>query len=105
MSSAGILAYIETLEAELIAIRRDLHENPELLYDVDRTAAKVADYLDALGLVVERNVGKHFGKGVVGTLHGGFPSKTVLLRADMDALPIHELNEVETRYDRCGNSG
>lgn len=94
MRSEAILVYMDSLEDELIALRRDFHMHPELLYDVDRTAAKVANYLEALGLEVERNVGKHFGKGVVGTLRGSSAGRTILLRADMDALPIQELNAV-----------
>ncbi|MDF2669489.1 MAG: amidohydrolase [Paenibacillus sp.] len=88
-----INAYVEASEEELIAIRRDFHKHPEILYDVDRTAGIVADLLEQWGIQVERNVGKHFGKGVVGTLKGARPGKTVLLRADMDALPIQELND------------
>jgi amidohydrolase len=95
-------AAVDALQDELIAIRRDLHRHPETLYDVPRTAAFVADYLDALGLEVQRQVGKHFGKGVVAVLRGARPGKTVLLRADMDALPIEELREVEYKSAHPG---
>lgn len=93
MDTASIWGYIDTLEEELVEIRRDLHRHPEILFDVVRTSAIVADLLEQWGLEVERRCGKHFGMGVVGTLRGGKPGKTVVLRADMDALPIREENE------------
>ncbi|MCS7462685.1 amidohydrolase [Paenibacillus doosanensis] len=93
MSGEAILAYADTLEEELVAIRRDLHRHPELLYDVHRTAAKVAGLLEEWGLEVRRGVGRHFGMGVVGILRGRAEGRTVLLRADMDALPIQEEND------------
>jgi amidohydrolase len=72
-----------------------LHAHPELLYDVTRTSEKVAGLLEEWGIAVRRNAGKHFGMGVVGTLHGGAGSgPVILLRADMDALPIEEQNEL-----------
>lgn len=75
---------------ELIALRRDFHQHPELGMQEFRTAEKVADYLNACGMEVERmNV-----TGVVGLLRGGHPGPTLLLRADMDALPIQEENEM-----------
>lgn len=90
-----MLAYAGTLQDELIAIRRDLHRHPELLYSVSRTAGVVADLLDSWGIDVERSVGPHFGKGVTGTLRGeAGAGPTLLLRADMDALPIREENDV-----------
>lgn len=84
-------------------IRRDLHAHPELLYDVFRTSEKVARLLEEWGITVRRNVGNHFGMGVMGTLHGMAGSgPTVLLRADMDALPIEELNEVPYKSMNAG---
>lgn len=96
MNTQPILSYIETLEEELIRIRRDIHRHPELKFDVDRTAGTVARLLKEWGLEVETGVGPHFGKGVVGILRGG-PGKTVLLRADMDALPMQEQNDCSYR--------
>lgn len=75
---------------DLIAFRRDLHENPELLYDVNRTAEKVADALRAAGLdEVVTGIGR---TGVVGVIRGqtNKSGRAVALRADMDALPIFE---------------
>ncbi|MCM3630467.1 M20 family metallopeptidase [Paenibacillus glycanilyticus] len=91
-----MMAYAGSLHEELVAIRRDLHRHPELLYDTDRTAALVARLLQEWGIDVRTGVGPHFGKGVVGVLRGGLDGgRTILLRADMDALPIAELNEID----------
>jgi amidohydrolase len=92
---AEMMDYAGRLEEEIISIRRDLHAHPELLYDVTRTSQKVAGLLEEWGIRVRRNVGKHFGMGVVGTLQGLAGSgPVILLRADMDTLPIGEQNEL-----------
>ena len=90
-----MMNYVKRLQEEMVQIRRDLHRNPELLYDVVRTSGKVSALLEAWGLdEVQMNIGKHFGMGVVGTLAGtAGDGPTILLRADMDALPIAEKNE------------
>ncbi|WP_419874758.1 M20 metallopeptidase family protein [Candidatus Pristimantibacillus sp. PTI5] len=97
MDTSPIYTLLEEREQEWILLRRAFHRQPELMYDVDRTSERVAELLEQYGLEVQRNAGKHFGKGVIGILRGGLPGKTVLLRADMDALPIHEQNEVDYR--------
>ncbi|SEI96993.1 Peptidase dimerisation domain-containing protein [Bhargavaea ginsengi] len=79
------------LQEELVAIRRDLHMHPEVGHTEERTPAFVAEYLRNLGIEVRTGVG---GRGVVGTLKGGKPGKTVALRADFDALPIQDEKEV-----------
>jgi amidohydrolase len=79
---------------ELSAVRRDLHAHPELAFEEVRTAGIVAERLRALGLEARAGVGK---TGVVATVRGGRPGKTVMLRADMDALPIQEENAVPYR--------
>ncbi len=79
---------------ELIATRRDLHAHPELGFEEFRTSALVADRLRALGLEPRTGVGR---TGVLARIVGGRPGRTVLLRADMDALPIHEENDVPYR--------
>ena len=79
---------------ELTDVRRDLHAHPELAFQEVRTSALVAERLAALGLAVRTGVGK---TGVLATLAGGSPGRTVLLRADMDALPIQEENQVPYR--------
>ena len=70
-----------------IAMRRDIHRHPELGLEEIRTSALVAEKLEALGLNVQRGIGK---TGVVGLLHGRSNSPVLLLRFDMDALPIQE---------------
>lgn len=72
---------------EFIAIRRDIHTHPELGFKEHRTSELVAQRLQEWGYTVERHLG---GTGVVGQLRRGSGSKRLGLRADMDALPIHE---------------
>ncbi|HZX67728.1 MAG TPA: amidohydrolase [Candidatus Elarobacter sp.] len=81
----------DALAADAIALRRDLHAHPELGFAEHRTAGIVAERLTALGLEVHTGVG---GTGVVGMLSGAQPGPTIMLRADMDALPIPEENDV-----------
>ena len=78
------------LKDEMIDIRRDFHKYPELGMEEKRTPQVVADLLGTYGLHVKTEVGK---TGVVGLLEGSGPGKTVMLRADMDALPIQEGND------------
>lgn len=96
---------------DLIAFRRDLHQNPELLYDVERTAEKVADALRAAGVdEVVTGIGR---TGVVGVIHGQVNNsgRTIGLRADMDALPIFEETDAEWaskilgKMHACGHDG
>ena len=89
----------ETLYDEMVATRRDLHKHPELAFQEFRTASIVAEQLTQLGLEVQTGVGK---TGVVGILEGVEEGITVLVRADMDALPIHELNEVDYASTETG---
>jgi amidohydrolase len=94
--------------AEVVATRRDLHEHPELGFEEERTAAMVAGRLRALGFDVHTGIGR---TGVVGVLRGARPGKTIMLRADMDALPIDEENDVPYRsrtpvhMHACGHDG
>ena len=81
-----LLASARSLGPEMVALRRDLHRHPELSFQEHRTAEVVAKQLESLGLTVRRNVGK---TGLVADIHNG-GSRLVALRADMDALPIHE---------------
>ncbi|MCS7088473.1 MAG: amidohydrolase [Thermoflexales bacterium] len=84
----------EALAERIIAIRRDLHQHPELAFEETRTAGIVAEALAALGYEVQTGVGK---TGVVGLMEGGrrvARPVTLLLRFDMDALPIHEEADV-----------
>ena len=77
-------------ENELKQWRHDFHANPELNFDVNETAAKVATLLNEFGLEVHTGIG---GTGVVGVLKKGSSDKSIGIRADMDALPITELND------------
>ena len=82
-----LLDHIRRYQDELVAIRHDLHAHPELGLQEHRTAGIVADLLESWGIEVHRGVGR---TGVVGVLRGGNGARSVGLRADMDALPIHE---------------
>ena len=85
--------------AEMIEVRRDLHAHPEIAFQEVRTAGFVAGRLRALGLEARTGVGR---TGVFATVRGASPGRTVLLRADMDALPIQEENDVPYRSQRDG---
>ncbi|WP_437954358.1 amidohydrolase [Sorangium sp. So ce119] len=78
---------VSLLDRDLVAVRRDLHRHPELGYEELRTSQLVAERLRALGLSVRTGVA---GTGVIADLEGERPGRTVLLRADMDALPVVE---------------
>ncbi len=101
-------AVAKNLESETIAQRRDFHRHPELGYQEVRTAAIVAHQLGELGMEVQTSVG---ATGVVGLLGAELPGPTVLLRFDMDALPIQEENDtdyVSTQpgvMHACGHDG
>ncbi len=75
-----------------VAVRRDFHQYPELGFQEFRTSEIVAGELTSFGLEVSRNIGK---TGVIGLLKGKNPGKTILLRFDMDALPIQEENSTD----------
>lgn len=86
-----VIKELENLYSEMIEIRRDFHMYPELSFQEERTAKIISNYQKDLGLNVKTNVG---GNGVVAVLKGKQPGKTVAIRADFDALPIVEENEV-----------
>lgn len=89
----------KTLLDETIAIRRDLHANPELSFRETRTAGIVEERLRDLGFEAYPRFGK---TGVVGLLQGALPGPTIMLRADMDALPMTEENDVPYRSEVAG---
>lgn len=101
-------AQADALTDELVARRRDLHQHPELAFEEVRTAGVVAQELKDLGLKVETSVAT---TGVVGVLEGENDGPTVLYRADMDALPIHEENDLPYKSQTpgkmhaCGHDG
>jgi amidohydrolase len=104
------IEYIRSQMIELTAIRRDLHAHPELGFEEHRTAEIVARELDRLGIEYHDHVGK---TGVVGVIRGegGDNGRAVGLRADMDALPMHEENDFphvsrfKGRMHGCGHDG
>lgn len=83
-----------SIESKVIEWRRDFHQHPELGNQEIRTAKIVADHLRSLGIEVQEGVAV---TGVVGILKGGKPGPTVALRADMDALPVPERNDLPFR--------
>src|SRR6266436_7964190 len=90
--SAQIAKAADALRPSLVQIRRDLHMHPELANREERTARVVADKLRALGIdEIKTNIAHH---GVVALLKGARPGPVVAIRADMDALPIHETIDV-----------
>src|SRR5262249_26865510 len=105
-----IVNRIADFHPEITAWRRDIHAHPELLYDVHRTAATVADKLKGFGCdEVVSGIGR---TGVVGVIRGNKTGERVIgLRADMDALPIVEANDVPYKstvpgkMHACGHDG
>lgn len=100
---------LESRKDEMIQIRRYLHENPELSFKEEKTAQYIADYYNGKVVEVQRNVGN--GYGIIVTINGGKPGKTIALRADFDALPILEETELpfksknEGVMHACGHDG
>ena len=94
--------------AEAVAWRRELHQIPELAFQEHQTSAFVAERLASFGLQVTTGIG---GTGVVGTLKRGTSSRAIALRADMDALAIHEATGLPYasknpgRMHACGHDG
>ena len=93
---------------DIVALRREIHREPELGFETKKTAEKVLKALDGLPLEIETGVAEN---GVVATLKGEGDGPTVALRADMDALPIHEqtglpfASEVDGKMHACGHDG
>ena len=100
--------HIRRFHAQLTETRQDIHANPELGLEEHRTADLVARKLEELGIEVHRGVGQ---TGVVGVLRSGNGEATIGLRADMDALPIEEANDIPYRsrnpgrMHACGHDG
>ena len=93
---------------EIVAIRRHLHQYPELSFQEVKTPAYIASFHEKLGHEVKRNVGE---RGVVAVLKGGKLGPTIALRADFDALPIQEetglpfASKVDGVMHACGHDG
>jgi hippurate hydrolase len=99
---------LPTLTPRIAALRRDIHAHPELAFAEDRTSARIADYLDGLGIEVHRGIAR---TGIVARIKQGNSPRAIGLRADMDALPLTELNSFphhstqEGKMHACGHDG
>ena len=105
----GLIQHIQESFAEkIVALRRDIHREPELGFGTEKTARKVLDALDGLPLEIQTGVAEN---GIVATLRGEGEGPTVGLRADMDALPIHEETGLDFasgtagKMHACGHDG
>ncbi|MEC0124081.1 M20 family metallopeptidase [Paenibacillus pabuli] len=87
------------LQIHMVEWRRHLHRNPEVSFHEEKTSSFVAGMLESFGVEVKRHVGGH---GVIGTLRGDEPGPVVMLRADMDALPIQDEKDVEYASQQAG---
>jgi len=103
-----LISYTATLQETMQTWRHDIHRHPELAFEEQRTANKVAELLTGFGLEVHRSIGK---TGVVGVLRKGGSERAIGLRADMDALKILEQNTFDYRslnegkMHACGHDG
>ena len=86
-----LFAKLDEYYNEMVAIRRHLHQHPELSFQEYKTAAYIANYYKQLGIPVRTNVG---GNGVVATIQGQTGGKKIAFRADFDALPIQDEKDV-----------
>src|ERR1700722_13050679 len=108
VNTMAISAGSADLEDEMIALRRRIHAHPELAYEEFATADLVAERLQEWGYTVTRGLGQ---TGVIGQLKVGHSTKRLGLRADMDALPIHEqtglpyASTIPGKMHACGHDG
>jgi len=98
---------IQKISGDIYTYRRDFHQNPELSFQEYRTAETISKYLDSFGITHKTNIG---GTGIVGEIDFG-AGPTIALRADMDALPIQEIGDLEYKSKNegvmhaCGHDG
>ena len=103
-----VINSIAAMEEEMTAWRRDFHMHPELAYEEVRTAGIVAEKLKSWGIEIKTGLGK---TGVVGVIKGTGDGPSIGLRADMDALPMDEANDMEWKSQNpgkmhaCGHDG
>lgn len=103
----NLKADIDALNPSLVAVRRDLHQHPEIAFEEHRTAGVIEAHLRDLGLEPRRVA----GTGVTADIKGGKPGRTVMIRADIDALPITETTGAAYasltpgRMHACGHDG
>jgi amidohydrolase len=108
MTVTSLRDEVRAIAEDAVALRRELHQHPELGFHEFNTSRIVAERLRTLGLEVQTGIA---GTGVIGLLRGARPGRCVLLRADMDALPIEEENDVPYRsrvagvMHACGHDG
>ena len=95
----SITSLSDDISQQVIAWRRDFHQHPELSNREFRTAKIIAEHLQSLGMEVQTGVAH---TGVVGVLKGGKPGPVVLLRADMDGLPVPERNDLPFKSEAIG---
>jgi amidohydrolase len=99
-------AIVERLTPRLVALRKQLHEHPELAFEEHETAKAVGEFLSSLGIAFRGGIGK---TGIVAVLEGAKPGRTIGIRADMDCLPIHEetglpfASKIPGRMHACGH--
>ncbi|MEH7418408.1 amidohydrolase [Neobacillus drentensis] len=104
-----LMKMLEDRKAEMIEIRRYLHENPELSFEEENTSKYIEEFYKGKDVEVQTNVGG--GHGLIVTITGGKPGKTIGLRADFDALPIFEETDVPFKSKKpgvmhaCGHDG
>lgn len=104
-----LMNMLEARKGEMVQIRRHLHENPELSFKEEKTAQYIIDFYKGKDVSIQTNVGN--GLGIIVTIEGGKPGKTIGLRADFDALPITEEADVPFRSKNegvmhaCGHDG
>ena len=103
-----LLAALDAISPEMVAIRQHIHAHPEMAFEEVKTSALVAERLEAWGYRVERGIG---GTGLVGQIQKGAGSKSIGIRADMDALPIAErtglpyTSTIHGTMHACGHDG
>lgn len=99
---------IDNLYSEMVDIRRYLHQYPEVSFHEFKTAQYIADFYEKLHIPYEKNIG---GNGIIATLKGAKPGKTIALRADFDALAIQDEKDVPYKSKNpgvmhaCGHDG
>jgi amidohydrolase len=103
-----LFSKLEEYYHEMVTIRRFMHQHPELSFQEYNTANYIKSYYEKLGIEVKGNIG---GNGVVAKVYGNKPGKTVAIRADFDALPIHDEKDVPYKslvpgvMHACGHDG
>ena len=106
MTNPNIKKLIQQNIDEMVAFRRDLHRHPELPWEEFRTTDRIAQELDKIGIAYRRTE----PTGIIAEVQGGKPGKRILLRADIDALPVQELSEnidykstIDGKMHACGH--